>query len=372
MLPSAAPRIAIGPKHFRVLWSEFRLNFSSLVWKCFSGNWVEPHSTFLSDATYKQANEMELFWWYLFFLLEGTSISIANIITTVIFWRRRSALKRAAYLLINLALADILVGLAVISIGATAVTATKFSLYGTEAKVVTAPLFLGFTASICSLAVIAVERAFAINKPMRHRTAPTAYYWRGLSLVWIIAALTTTIMSIRSVFLQRDLVELQYVVAAVYLVLLFFVCLSYCSILWATSRRSPALRQRDLQNRKLASTLFIVTFFSLATGLPGVTATIIPKEGMGSINTDGFFTLVLLQFLNSLINPFVYALRMPEFRREFKRLCAGLTVNWPRSREEVIPMADVGARAVTLRSVETLVRPTSALHTGISTGAEEN
>ena len=315
---------------------------------------------------------MERFWWYLLFLLEGTSISIANIITTVIFWRRRSALKRAAYLLINLALADILVGLSVISFGAIGVIARRFSIYGTEAKVVIALLFLGFTASICSLAVIAVERAFAINKPMRHRTAPTAYYWRGLSLVWITAALTTAIMSIWSVFPQRDLVELQYVVAAVYLVLLFFVCLSYCSILWATSRRSPALGQRDLQNRKLAKTLSIVTFFSLATVIPGVIGTLTPKEGMGSINTDGFFTLVFLQFSNSLINPFVYALRMPEFRREFKGLCAGLTVNWPWSREEVIPMADVGARAVNLWSVETLLTSVAALHSGICIGAAEN
>ena len=316
---------------------------------------------------------MEYFWWNLVFLLEGTSISIANIITIVIFWRRRSALKRAAYLLINLALADIIVGLAVISFGAIGVVVKTFYAYGIGADLFVIFIFLGFTSSICSLAVIAVERAFAITKPMRHRTAPTAYYWRGLSLIWITAALTSTFIGIRAFLPNRDLMALQYVVAAILLVLLLVICLSYCSILWATSERSPALGQRDLQNRKLAKTLFVVTFFSLATGLPGVTVTLTPKEGLGAIpNTDGFFALLFFEFSNSLINPFMYALKMPEFRRELKRLCAGLTVNWPRSREEVIPMAEVGARAATLRSVETLVTSASALHTGICTGTAEN
>ena len=291
--------------------------------------------------------------------------------TTAIFWRRRFALKRAAYLLINLALADIAVGLAVISFGAMGVVAKRVFIYRFEADLLIMFFYLGFTASICSLAVIAVERAFAIIKPMRHRTAPTAYYWRGLSLIWITAALTSTLIGFESFLPQRDLVALQYVVASIWLVLLLAICLSYCSILWATSRRSPALGQRDLQNRKLAETLFIVTFFSLATGIPGVTTTLTPKDRFKSIDIDYFRTMLFVEFSNSLINPFVYALRMPEFRREFKRLCAGLTVNWLRSREEVIPMADVGARAATPRSVETLVTSATALHTGICTGTAE-
>ena len=312
-------------------------------------------------------------WWYLLFILEGTSISIANIITTVIFWRRRSALKRATYLLINLALADILVGLAVISFGAIGLRGVKgLFIHSLEGGICVIFIVLGFTSSICSLAVIAVERAFAITKPMRHRTAPTAYYWRGLSLIWITAVLTSTFITIRAFLTQIDLMALQYVIAAILLVLLLVICLSYCSMLWATSRRSAALGQRDLQNRKLAKTLFIVTFFSLATGIAGVIGTLSKEKVKGAIEINGLFTSLFVEFSNSLINPFVYALRMPEFRQEFKRLCAGLTVNWPRSREEVIPMADVGARAVTLRSVETLVTSASPLHTGICIGPGEN
>ena len=316
---------------------------------------------------------MVYFCWYLLLLLEGTSISIANIMTTVIFWRRRSALKRAAYLLINLALADILVGLAVMSLGAIGIAKKPFFLDDLEAKVFFTFLFLGITASICSLAVIAVERAFAITKPMRHRTAPTAYYWRGLSLVWVIAALTTIFTGVRAFLRGREYEPLRTVIVIIWLVLLLVICLSYCSILWATSKRSPALGQRDLQNRKLAKTLCIVTFFSLATVIPGIVATSMPEDTKAkSIRVKRVFALLFVEFSNSLINPFVYALRMPEFRREFKRLCAGVTVNWPRSREGVIPMADVGARAATLRSVETLVTSAAALHTGICTGAREN
>ena len=312
------------------------------------------------------------FWWYLVFLLEGISISIANIITTAIFWRRRSALKRAAYLLINLALSDILVGLAVISFGGIGIVLKRFFLDGLEAKVFFTFLFLGITSSVCSLAVIAVERAFAITKPIRHRTAPTAYYWRGLSLIWITATLTTVFTGITAFLRGRNYAPLRTVIVSIWLVLLLVICLSYCSILWTTLKRSPALGHGDLQNRKLAKTLSIVTFFSLATVISGMVATSMPESTKEkSIKVNRFFAMLFIEFSNSLINPFVYALRMPEFRREFKRLCAGLTVNWPLSREEVIPMADVGARAVTLRSVETLVTSASALHTGIYAGAGE-
>ena len=314
---------------------------------------------------------MEYFSWYLVFLLEGTSISTANIMTALIFWRRRSTLKRATYLLVNLALADMLVGLAVISFGSIGVVFNRYFLDTFEAKVFITFLFLGFTSSVCSLAGIAVERAFAITKPMKHRTAPTAYYWRGLSVIWIIAALNSTLMGIRAFLRGRELATLRTVIAFVWLVLLSVICLSYCSMLWTVLKRSPALGQRDLQNRKLAKTLFIVTFFSLATVIPGIIATSMPKNRKEeSIDVDAFFALIFIQFSNSLLNPFVYALRMPEFRREFKRLC--LAVGCPRSGEEVIPVADAGARGLTLRSVETLVKSASDLHTGICTGVAEN
>ena len=311
-------------------------------------------------------------WWFLVCLFQGALILITNILTTAIFWRRRSAIKRAAYLLINLALADTLVGLAVISIGIGGIVrGSGFVRDKRETDTFTVMIFFANTSSICSLAAIAVERAFAITKPMRHRTAPTAYYWRGLSLIWITTSLTSTLICVRNLAIpERHVLAIRYVTASIFVVLLLVICLSYCSILWATSRRSPALGQRDLQNRKLAKTLCIVTFFSLATVIPGVTATLLPRVSL-SFGASSY-VLVIVTFSNSLINPFVYALRMPEFRREFKRLCAGLTVNWPRSREEVIPMADVGARAVTLRSMETLVTSASALHTGICTGAAEN
>ena len=314
---------------------------------------------------------MALSGWILVSLFRGTLILTTNILTTVIFWRRRSTLKRATYLLTNLALADMLVGLGEISLCVVHIV-FKGVLSNELGAVSFLSAFMSFacTSSICSLAVIAVERAYAIIKPMRHRTVSTAYYWRGILFVWIISALISSLIGVRSLAIaERCKMALRCVTASILLLLLLVVCVSYCSILWATSKRSPALGQRDLQNRKLANTLFIVTFFSLATVIPGVTATLLPKT---TVSFHVFYLLVFIEFSNSLINPFVYALRMPEFRGELKRLCAGLTVNCPRSRQVVAPMADMGSRGVALKSVETLSTRASAIDTGTCTGAAKN
>ena len=348
--------------------SEFRLK----LWSFVRQPSLEIRVRFSPTVfTNKQSPIMALSGWILVSLFRGTLILTTNISTTVIFWRRRSTLKRATYLLINLALADMLVGLGEISLCVVSIV-FKGVLWKEHGAVSFFSAFMSFacTSSICSLAVIAVERAYAITKPMRHRTVSTAYYWRGILFVWIISALISSLIGVRSLAIaERYKMALRCVTASILLLLLVVICVSYCSILWATSKRSPALGQRDLQNRKLANTLFIVTFFSLATVIPGVTATLLPKT---TVSFHVFYLLVFIEFSNSLINPFVYALRMPEFRGELKRLCAGLIVNCARTREEVIPMADMGARGVALKSVETLSTRASAIHTGICTGAALN
>ena len=103
--------------------------------------------------------------WMSAYFLQGILISLGNAVTVVVFWRRRSALKKASYLLINLAITDLFVGVGLMLL---AVVDFCLKVPTVVVLVVRCSVFLGATASIWSLATIAVERAFAISKPLRH------------------------------------------------------------------------------------------------------------------------------------------------------------------------------------------------------------
>ena len=48
------------------------------------------------------------------FFLEGVSILLGNIFTIFVFWKHRAELKRTSYLLVNLAVADLLVAISIL------------------------------------------------------------------------------------------------------------------------------------------------------------------------------------------------------------------------------------------------------------------
>ena len=114
------------------------------------------------------------------FFLEGVSILLGNIFTIFVFWKHRAELKRTSYLLVNLAVADLLVAISIlISLGCKVQNLaeghndmikgwqfTLFKIWDT----------LCGTASLLNLLVISLERLYAVRWPFRHRTLSTRTY----------------------------------------------------------------------------------------------------------------------------------------------------------------------------------------------------
>ena len=97
--------------------------------------------------------------WMVVYICEAFLILAGNFITIYIFWSIRKRLKRTSYLLINLAVADILVGIALILWlfdGIAAMTGSDINK--TVNKTATVVDTLGLMASISSLALISLER----------------------------------------------------------------------------------------------------------------------------------------------------------------------------------------------------------------------
>ena len=104
-------------------------------------------------------------------------IVVGNTFTIFEYWKHRTSLKRTFLLVINLAVADLFVGFTEpISIGAYSVPGHLGDINFNRARnknISTAfQITFGF-ASVIFLALISLERAYALIWPLRHRVANT-------------------------------------------------------------------------------------------------------------------------------------------------------------------------------------------------------
>lgn len=125
-------------------------------------------------------------------ILESSLVCIGNVVTVLVFWKQRVVLKRACYLLLNLAFADSLVGATELMHTAKIIHEKVFSWspFGILGA-------LCSSVSLLSLVLIALERAYAVLWPFRHRVASARIYIISIVLVWI-GAVCLTMMPLTS------------------------------------------------------------------------------------------------------------------------------------------------------------------------------
>ena len=78
---------------------------------------------------------------------------------------------------------------------------------------------------------------------------------------------------------------------------------------------------KDLQNHRLTKTLLIVSTVALMSWLPGIIVNVLKIVHEVSICWNIYHLTVALNVSNSLLNPVIYTLRIPEFRRAWRLAC---------------------------------------------------
>ena len=130
--------------------------------------------------------------WTAIFALEMLITLMGNAIAIAVFWKQRSTLKRTCYLLINLAVADLLVG-----IGEIVHFLNNIFFYVKNSKsaiwenIVLLPDAFSGSASLLFLTVISVERLYAIARPFHHRATNTRVYFYLITVTWTLATAIT-------------------------------------------------------------------------------------------------------------------------------------------------------------------------------------
>ena len=290
--------------------------------------------------------------WMVVYTCEAAMILTGNCVTVYIFWNIRKRLKRTSYLLINLAVADITVGIALILwlwSGITVMMGKDNSNIVIQTAIVIE--CLGVISSISSLALISLERMFAILWPFRHRMLNMWQYHVSAGVVWLIAFINATITVQFNVYTTNTNNPYRFVMAITIIILVVVITAAYFAILISTRRNrlaSATVRSME-QNRKIAKTLFIVTILSIITCLPCGVGIAFTSYAPGKKNLFIAQIIIATQYANSFLNPVVYSFKMPEFQAAAKKL---FRCPCHRKRSSFNYYSDASTSGVTLRSLK--------------------
>lgn len=283
---------------------------------------------------------------------EAVLILNGNFITVYIFWNIRKRLKRTSYLLINLAVSDIIVGTA-ISLALYEGIAVMMKTDPSAIVVKTAMCMdtLGLTSSISSLALISLERMIAILWPFRHRMLNTWYYYISVGIVWCVATLNAYVTLQFNLYNAQSHSAFRFLMAFTVITSVLVITVAYLAIYISIRRNSlPGNHSRTMaQNRNLAKTLFIVTALSIITYLPnGIYFCF--EDYLQNLYTFGVQITIAIQYSNSFLNPVVYSFKIPDFKKLLKKLFC----RYPRQRFSFNENASTISREISLIAVKAI------------------
>ena len=312
------------------------------------------------------------------FVVEAALIILGNAFTIFVFSTptRTSHIRRTCYLLINLAVADLLVGITeTIILGMekyhqmTATTSNPRGINETnpvrgkrENGLPGAMQLFASSASVFFLALISLERAFAVLKPLRHRIVSTRVYVYSIVVVWAVGILIFGLMALSFYYLKLAKETVHVVVHFCLFISFVMICASYLKIRTRLSSTVPEVtavnrRQTAEYNVRLSRTLFVVIALSLLFWLPAFAVYIGRDICKRCFHPYVMWTVNVLHLANSLVNPFVYSFRMPVFKEALEKLS--------RRRRHVIGTRNIEATSLALSPSST----SRMNHTGFSAAA---
>ena len=296
------------------------------------------------------ASSLECITWMVVGLTESVTIIALNSLTVIAFFRDRSLRKRSTYLVISLAVADMFTGgTSPLDLFYNVGETCNFWRHKREHwyRIPQVFLFWFLVCSFINMTVISLERLNATFWPFRHRTIKKSVYWVLIIAIWLTALLfSCTCTLIIGYYYIHKPGYYYYAWGSFISICLVVICVSYVSI-FVKLRFGNQPRHHGAANRerKLTITLFTVTFLSLLLWLPYVITTFLffATNILSSLSEITLFRLelgsVILVYANCFLNPILYVMRMPGFRRALKMLCRQRPQ--PHREVEIIPLREI-------------------------------
>ena len=285
------------------------------------------------DETGRLFSEKEERFWSAASVIEIIVVFLLNAFTLAIYTRTRHLRKRSTFLIINLTVADLLVG-AVVGLlpilEADNHNRDQEQAFSWQSFVYLTLTHLSPVVSLANISLISLERLHATLFPFRHCLVGKRVYLTIILCSWPFAL---TLSSVTALLYLRLSPAFLYVFATYTFLIVVILTLSNAIIISTVKNNplSPNAGPALSKERKLTVTLLIVTVVSILTILPWVIWIVInhriiirSKLCPAAIYriTKSFFALYLF---NSIVNPLIYAVRMQEFRKAATKLCCTKT-----------------------------------------------
>ena len=277
--------------------------------------------------------------WLAVFFTELAVISVINGFTILTVARNRHLRKRTTYLIINLTMADLFVGIVsgpmhvyhiMIFKPGSGFGGRKFTVMFLE-NVFT-------TCSLLSLALLSLERLHATLFPFRHCLMLDWVYFKAVVCIWFLAVIPASACA--ALFLIAPQAS-RYVWASLIIAVLFTVIVCYVIIALNVKRKAlPYSSGAASSDRKLTVTLLLVIILSTLAFLPYFLDAVLEiSKKLRGLSAEARFdiqqSLNVFFYANSFVNPLVYTLRMKEFRKATRVWCGSANTV---SRREIIEL----------------------------------
>ena len=215
--------------------------------------------------------------WLVVLIIECLAIVILNIITIAVFVKKKRQLqRRSTYLIIHLAIVDLLVGAVSGPLQIEIKMEWLCPLWNYRRNTLWSHrlsflfLHLFYFTSLTNLIAISLERLHATFCPFRHRFVSKWVYRAIIIVIWLI----TIVREVAQIFLKGiadGAVINTYLYILFYAVSLFVICVSYILIaIKVRCSRHPQFHSRSKRERKLTGTALIVSLVSLLCFLPAM------------------------------------------------------------------------------------------------------
>ena len=295
---------------------------------------VPSNSTIETSTT---TNHLQVIFWCITYGAVAAIIVAGNSIIIGVFLQRKVPQQGRKYFLINLAIADLMVGALALPMYIFIIYAFNYSTSNNivVTEVYTAvDVFTGL-ASVFTLACIALERIFAVCSPIEFRARATKQVYVGIIIaVWAISG-TAAVAYILSTPTLIDMLPnrtFTYYLTGLSVLSVLVICFSYLAValrfhLWRKIQMEMTFTK---QEQRLATVLFTITVVFVLTWSPFHIMNILVNFGdsfLYNIPVDIVYFGKLLHYSNSLANPVIYTLKIPEFRFAMRRM---LCKNWVR------------------------------------------
>ena len=267
--------------------------------------------------------------WLVVLTIECMAIVILNTITVLVFVKKKRQLqRRSTYLIIHLAMVDLLVGVVSGPLQIEIGMSQFCPLWNHRQKTISSQhlsfafVYLFSSISLTNLTAVSLERLHATFFPFRHRFVRKWVYRAIIIIIWLIAIVREVAQIVLKGIADRAVIN-TYLYILFYAVSLFVICVSYILIaIKVRCSRHPQFHSRSKRERKLTGTALIVSLVSLLCLLPGTmyVACIHLSSSCFMTSFHIKMAVVVLFLANSLVNPIIYALRMPGFREGLLQL----------------------------------------------------